>query len=158
MTSEAFVEWLKEMKAMFLRSSSALAEGDSSFAPVEGMYTVAQQVAQVALTLEWFVEGALSDKEFDLDFEAGEKRVRSVQSLADARKLLDQAFERVIQRTAEMTEEELNQPLPPGPIMGGLPRSTVFGAICDHTAHHRGSLAVYTRLLGKTPPMPYGET
>ena len=39
--------------------------------------------------------------------------------------------------------------------MGGLPRSAIFGAITDHTAHHRGALTVYARLLGKTPPMPY---
>jgi uncharacterized damage-inducible protein DinB len=26
----------------------------------------------------------------------------------------------------------------------------------EHTAHHRGALTVYSRLLGKVPPMPYG--
>ncbi len=25
----------------------------------------------------------------------------------------------------------------------------------SHTAHHRGALAVYARLLGKVPAMPY---
>ncbi len=45
--------------------------------------------------------------------------------------------------------------LPEGPVMGGLPRHAIFGAIADHTAHHRGALAVYTRLRGKVPPMPY---
>ena len=50
------------------------------------------------------------------------------------------------------------EPLPPGPIMGGLPRLAVFGALTDHTAHHRGALSVYARLLGKVPPMPYMET
>ncbi len=52
---------------------------------------------------------------------------------------------------------DLEQPLPQGPIMGGAPRSAVVGAISDHTAHHRGALAVYARLLGKTPKMPYGD-
>jgi uncharacterized damage-inducible protein DinB len=41
--------------------------------------------------------------------------------------------------------------------MGGEPISSIVGAISDHTAHHRGALTVYSRLLGKTPLMPYVE-
>jgi uncharacterized damage-inducible protein DinB len=41
--------------------------------------------------------------------------------------------------------------------MGGEPRLAIVGAICEHTAHHRGALAVYARLLGYAPPIPYGE-
>jgi len=55
------------------------------------------------------------------------------------------------------TAEEWATPLAPGPIMGGAPRLAVFSAIAEHTAHHRGALSVYSRLLGKVPPMPYGE-
>jgi len=40
--------------------------------------------------------------------------------------------------------------------MGGRPLFEIIGAMVEHTAHHRGALAVYTRLLGKVPPMPYG--
>ena len=40
-------------------------------------------------------------------------------------------------------------------IMGGAPRLAIFGAINDHTAHHRGALTVYARLNGIVPPMPY---
>jgi uncharacterized damage-inducible protein DinB len=47
--------------------------------------------------------------------------------------------------------------LAPGPIMGGQPRFVIFGALTDHSAHHRGALTVYSRLLGKVPPMPYME-
>ncbi len=155
MPCEGFVQWLKEMKQMFLRSSSALTEEDSMFAPVEGMYTAAQHVAQVAMTVDWFVEGGLGDKPFDLNFEEADRQVRQVQSLTQARQMLEEAFERVIDKTASMDPAKLNELLPPGPILGGVPRHTIFGAICDHTAHHRGALTVYARLLGKTPPMPY---
>ena len=55
------------------------------------------------------------------------------------------------------SDEEWVAPLAPGPIMGGLPRFTIFGALTDHSAHHRGALTVYARLLGKVPPMPYME-
>jgi uncharacterized damage-inducible protein DinB len=42
--------------------------------------------------------------------------------------------------------------------MGGLPRCTILNALTDHTAHHRGALSVYARLLGLVPPMPYMDT
>ena len=40
--------------------------------------------------------------------------------------------------------------------MSGAPRLAVVSGIVDHTAHHRGALSVYCRLLNKVPPMPYG--
>jgi uncharacterized damage-inducible protein DinB len=39
--------------------------------------------------------------------------------------------------------------------MGGVPRFAITNALTDHTAHHRGALTVYARLLGLVPPMPY---
>ena len=37
----------------------------------------------------------------------------------------------------------------------GAPKLVIVNVIKDHTAHHRGALSVYVRLLGKTPTMPY---
>jgi len=42
-------------------------------------------------------------------------------------------------------------------IMKGAPKMSIVYALADHTAHHRGALSVYARLLGKKPQMPYGE-
>jgi uncharacterized damage-inducible protein DinB len=50
--------------------------------------------------------------------------------------------------------EEWQEPIASG-IMGGAPRAAIFSGMADHTAHHRGALAVYARLTGKTPEMPY---
>jgi len=33
----------------------------------------------------------------------------------------------------------------------------IFSAITAHTAHHRGALTVYARILGLVPPMPSME-
>ena len=54
-------------------------------------------------------------------------------------------------------DQEWMAPLPEGPIMGGQPRIAIFEGLYDHTAHHRGALSVYSRLLGKVPAMPYME-
>jgi uncharacterized damage-inducible protein DinB len=120
------------------------------------MMTAAQQVAHVAQTIGWFVEGASGPEGFDLDFERHAKELEAVSSLHDARKALDAAYGDAIAFLNERTDAQLLAPLPEGPVMGGAPVSGVFWGIVEHTAHHRGALTVYARLLGKVPPMPYG--
>jgi len=155
MNREALVHDLKAAHAFFNASTRCLAEADAGFAPVAGTWTVAQEVAHVAQTVDWFLEGAFRPEGFDLDFEAAGKAVAKVTSLAEARAWVDAAFTRFVEKVAASSAEELAVPLPEGPVMGGLPRFTVIGALSDHTAHHRGALTVYSRLLGKVPDMPY---
>ena len=66
----------------FTRSTGALTEDDSAFAPVDGVFTAAQQVAHAAQTIEWFFDGAFSPHGFNMDFVAADARVRAVTSLA----------------------------------------------------------------------------
>ena len=120
-----------------------------------GVYTVAQQVAHAAQTIDWFVEGAFRPEGFDLDFESAESEVLAVTSLDSARAWFAKAVENARQKLESTSADHWEQPLPDGPIHGGQPRAVIFASITDHTAHHRGALTVYARLRGKTPPMPY---
>ena len=140
----------------FERSTSVLEEADSQFRPREEMMTVAQQVAHAAQTLDWFIDGVSRPEGFDFNFEEQSKIWRETTSLMKARASFAAACERAIKFLRSKTPEELAHPLPPGPIMGGRPMSEIVWAMVEHTAHHRGALAVYARLLGKVPPMPYG--
>lgn len=140
----------------FQRSTRVLDEADSEFRPREGMMTVAQQVAHTAQTLDWFIEGVTRPEGFDLDFEKHAQAVAAVTSLAAARQMLESAYANAVQFLRSRSPEELARPLPPGPIMGGQPTSDIVWSMLDHTAHHRGALTVYSRLVGKVPPMPYG--
>lgn len=140
----------------FDRSTRVLDEADSQFRPNGEMMTVAQQVAHVAQTLEWFVHGASRPQGFDLDFEAHGKALAAVTSLSAARRALQTAYAGAIQFLRARSPEDLARPLPDGPVMGGQPVSEIVWAMVEHTAHHRGALTVYSRLLGKVPPMPYG--
>jgi uncharacterized damage-inducible protein DinB len=151
--ADDFAQQILASKDFFDRSTRVLEEADSDFRPKPEMMTAAQQVAHVAQTLDWFVEGALRPEGFDLDFASQAAALAAVHSLAGARAHLEGAYARVVEfcRTNDMTRA-----LPPGPVMGGQPFSNVVWAIVEHTAHHRGALTVYSRLLGKTPPMPYG--
>lgn len=155
MSKEAMLGELSALAEYFDRSTKVLVEADSNYAPQEGMYTVAQVVAHVAQTIDWFFAGAFSAGGFSMDFESMDKEVRAVTSLEHARQWLANAVAKANATVAEKPEAEWYVPLPPGPIMGGLPRAAVLGACTDHTAHHRGALTVYSRLLGKVPAMPY---
>jgi len=139
----------------FNRSTRVLEEADSTFSPKEGMMTVAQQVAHTAQTLDWFIQGASLPEGFDLDFETAGKETEACTSLEAARKYLDAAYARSIEFFRNQTPESLAKTLPPGPVMGGLPIVDISWAMIEHTAHHRGALTVYSRMLGKVPVMPY---
>lgn len=146
---------LNATKEFFDRGTRALEEGDSSYSPQASMMTAAQQIAHVAQTLDWFVEGATRPEGFDLNFDEHAKAVAKITSIKAAREWHDRSHKNVVATIEKMSDAELHSPLPPGPVMGGYPKVAIVGSIVDHTAHHRGALSVYTRLIGKIPPMPY---
>jgi uncharacterized damage-inducible protein DinB len=155
MIKQALKGELAAIHEFFNRSTRELAEADSNYTPKDGMFTTAAQIAHVAQTIEWFVDGAYAPAGFSMEFEAMDKEVRACKSIQSARAWFEKAVAHAHEVIDKHSDEEWSSPLPPGPIMGGKPRSAILAAINDHTAHHRGALTVYTRLLGKVPPMPY---
>jgi uncharacterized damage-inducible protein DinB len=156
MNAQAVVASLQSMKTFFDTGTKCFEEKDSTFAAVPGTFTVAQHVAHVAHTIDWFVEGAFRPQGFDLDFAGQEARVRGISKLSEARAWWERSMAEAVRVLGSKTEAELAVPLPEDGIMGGVPRFAIVSGMTDHTAHHRGALAVYARLLGKVPPMPYG--
>jgi len=155
MTAEILVAELTSMEEFFNRSTRPLAEEHSNYKPHEALYTVAQQVAHAGITIEWLVDGALSPSGFNMDFEKDIAEAMSFTSLAAARARLKTAFENARKRVAENPDVWATD-FPPNPIMPGKKANAIY-ACTDHTAHHRGALTVYTRMLGLVPPMPYME-
>ncbi len=157
MIKQGLVEQLKATQEFFDRSTACLEESDSSFAPKEGMMSVAQHVAHVAQGVDWFIDGMFSRTAFKMDFEEQLKPVMACASLAAARDWFKKSMANAIAVLESKSEADLQQSLPENPIMNAVPRPAVVGALAEHTAHHRGALTVYSRLLGKQPAMPYGE-
>ena len=155
MLKEGLIGELKSSEKFFNKSTSCLEEKDSNFAPKEGLFTVANHVAHAALSLEWFMDGVFNPKGFNMDFEAHVAEVKSCTSLQVARDRFKRAYAAAVETVSSKSDEELQAPLPEGPIMGGVPRLAAISSISEHTAHHRGALSVYSRLLGKEPEMPY---
>lgn len=139
------------------RTCSVFSEDDSAYAPTPGQFTTAQHVAHVAQTIDWFMEGGFRDEGFDLDFASHQTVVRNTDSLQAAFQWLAKSVDAAAATLADKTQEEMMAPIAAGPVMGGEPRAAIIAAIAEHTAHHRGSLAVYARLLGHAPPMPYAD-
>lgn len=152
---EALTAQLQASDEYFTRGTRCFDESDSTFTPVEGLYTVAQHVAHAAQTIEWFFDGVFRPEGFSMDFEKLDRDVRAVTSLAEARAWMERAVAAAKETIAAHDDADWSVPLPEGPIMGGQPRHVILPALTDHTAHHRGALTVYARLRGKTPAMPY---
>jgi uncharacterized damage-inducible protein DinB len=146
---------LQLQRKFFNTATACFRPQDAGFAPKPEMFTVAAQIAHTAGTVDWFINGVFSPTGFDMDFPAHEAVARSVTSLAEARRRLDASYDAAIARMERTTLADLHVPIAPGPIMGGAPRIAVFEAMADHTAHHRGALGIYARLIGLVPAMPY---
>jgi uncharacterized damage-inducible protein DinB len=122
------------------------------------MYTVAQMIGHTAQSIEWFIDDAFHRADgFDLNFDNYAEAMKKFTSLKQSVEYFEKTIQDAIQTIGNASEEELVAPLPEGPVMGGAPKVAVVSALADHTAHHRGALSVYARLLGKVPSMPYGE-
>jgi len=153
--SDALYE-IQTTRHFFNRSTRCLTEADSGFRATPETMTVAQQVAHTAQTIDWLRDGMFDDN-WDMDFEKGTAATNAFTSLAAARAALDTAWSRLEARVEASSEEELAASLADNPILGVRPRHSCIKAAVDHTGHHRGALAVYARLAGKVPEMPYGD-
>ena len=152
--AERLAAQLSTSRDYFRKTLETLDEDDSGFAPRPGLFTVAAQVAHVAGTVDWFVEGAFGEG-WDMDFEGHLREAHAATSLSEGLEWLERAYQRAIDVIGAASEEELNAPIRDPRIMEGQPCGAIVHGIADHTAHHRGALAVYSRLLGKEPTMPY---
>ena len=152
--AEQIVIQLKTSHKYMKSTISIFDEDDAGFAPQPELYTVAGHVAHAADSVEWFVEGAFG-KGWNLDFDGLIAAARAVETLEEATAWLDRAFEKAIETFEAASEEDMAGTIPDERIMKGAPRSAIVGPIVDHTAHHRGALTVYARLVGKVAPMPY---
>jgi uncharacterized damage-inducible protein DinB len=153
-TGQRLIKQLEGARKLFGTTISVFDPTDAGFAPEPVLYSVAGHIAHAADSIDWFIEGAFGTG-WDMDFEALIARARAVTTLEGATAWLDRAFANAVEVVGQASEGELMEQMPDGPILGGLPRMAVINEIVDHTAHHRGSLAVYARLVGKAPPMLY---
>jgi uncharacterized damage-inducible protein DinB len=149
-TADGLVKELESTLKFLETTLSVFEPADAGFAPSPELYTVAGHVGHAADSVDWFIDGAFGDG-WDMDFDALILKAKAVTSLEEATNWLRRAFANAIKVVGAASDEELFEPIPDAQIMGGAPRAALVSGIVDHTAHHRGSLAVYARLIGKVP-------
>ena len=152
---DGLITELKSIQTFFKNSTDCLDDSNGDFKATEGSLSVTQQVAHIAQSIDWFIDGMKSPEGFNMNFDEHWEIANKCKSLSEAREWFDRSIENAISTVQSMSEEELMSPLPEGEVMGGAPKMAVISGISDHTAHHRGALTVYARLLGKEPKMPY---
>ena len=152
--AQGLVPQLESTLKFFKTTMSVFEPDDAGFAPDPELYTVAGHVAHAADSVDWFIEGAFGEG-WDMEFDGLIAKAKAITSLEEATEWLDRAFANAISVVGGASDELLFAPIPDTRIMNGAPRVAVISGIVDHTAHHRGSLAVYARLIGKVPEMPY---
>jgi uncharacterized damage-inducible protein DinB len=155
MLSEQLVARVRVTADFLERSTACLTEEDSRFATGHGLYSVAAQVEHVAGSIDWFLHGMFSPSGFDLGFEKHIAEAKACTSLDAARAHFKKAVDDACASLSSKGDGELMTLLPDDSIFAGVPRAAVIDGLVDHTAHHRGALAVYARLIGKVPAMPY---
>lgn len=154
MDPKFFAQLARDDREFLGRVLKAVPKDKGDFKPYEGSLTLAQQIAHIGKTTDWFREG-LFGSGFDMDFERLMKEMLEPVTLDEAFAILNQSFDAYISRIESSTPEELTAILPPNDIIGELPRWRGLLGNTDHIAHHRGSISVYIRGLGLTPPVPY---
>lgn len=154
MNREIAVNDIGRERKMLGNILKAFESKDGDYQPTPEMMSAAQVIRHIAQTTRWFLEGAYG-KGFDMDFAKMEAENKQPCTLEEALASLNRAFDDFIACINRLTEEEFTAPLPSNPIFGEIPCFALIYANSDHTAHHRGALAVYLRLLGKIPPMIY---
>ena len=157
MLSHGLIANLQVTESFFLTTISPLGVADGAFRPSDELYTITGHLQHVADSITWFIDGAFRRPNgFSMDFEQKTLVSQAATDFTACKQMVIDAFSDARDIVSSKSDDELMEPLPEGPIMGGAPKLGVISGIVDHTAHHRGALTVYCRLLGKVPPMPYG--
>ncbi len=156
MLQDGLLAQLNTAEQFFLKTIEGFTQDNALFKPQDDLYTVTAHIDHTAHTVSWFIDGAFRNETgFDLDFEQMIEDSHNKTDFAAAKTRLKEAFADARNIIQAQSDENLMTALPDGPIMGGAPKLAIIPGIVDHTAHHRGALAVYCRLLGKVPAMPY---
>lgn len=168
----------------FLRATAVFDEQDADFRPAAGMLSVVEHIHHATAALELFVSqyfgrfghtkriehhsfrqgrrwlSALPELGFAdvswLEQAATYQAAVERETLSQALTALSQTFEYVATLFARLDLVQLQQPLGENPVMPAyFTGFDVAEFMFDHTAHHRGALSQYARLLGHEPKIPY---
>ena len=180
-----YVRKIRYQREFFQRSLSCFTDEDSFFQPTAKSLTLIGQVIHVTMAIEYFLCGMFgpfvgygpmsrlelgfvdmiwtrhSDTDINpTDFNPEHMSIEllsAMGSLSQAMELFGKTMDRAAAMFASKTPLAIaTQQLPPNAIFD--PEATLGDTLemmNDHTAHHRGAIVMYGRLLGRSPKLPY---
>jgi hypothetical protein len=175
-------ERLDAHKEFFHRTTACFRPQDGGFRPRPDMLSVNGQILHVTAAMEFFLAGLVvsfdrlkpgpwvsrrgkgaswiglgtgfADMAWTEEATLDQEAIDDDASVRTALKAFDGTMDIVCRVFAQFTPEEMTSPLPRNPLDLRSPQH-VLDILLDHTAHHRGALAQYARLLGHDPSIPY---
>lgn len=142
------VEHMERFRSATLALFDEIDEGDLSWRPTPEQYSIGQQLLHIAQTEDLFAHGLF---ESDWDY----ARVRFPESLLSCEELryfFVEVRERTRDHLTTVRDEKLGEivTVPGSPTEHSL-RSWLWFLV-EHEMHHKAQVAVYLRLMGRTPP------
>jgi uncharacterized damage-inducible protein DinB len=139
---------LERYSAVTLQSLDLVTDGDLEWRPGPDHYTLGQQFLHIAQSEDLQVQAHLRGN-WDYELARFPDRVPRVDEL---RARLRETRSRTVAALEELDAGRLDEPLEHG---GDQPARTLrwwLWLLIEHEVHHKAQIAVYLRLMGKTPP------
>lgn len=119
-------------------------------------------LTEIVANIHSWVAMAINQEELDLNPPGGPKyKPEPLTTSAALLTALNKSTDAARSALANATDEHLMRPwklLVAGNVVSEAPRHVMIRDILNHSAHHRGQLTVYLRLLGATVPALYGPS
>ena len=159
--TEWFLSELESEAAKSKRALDQVPEGKRDWKPHERSMPFGYLCELVAMIPSW-VGMAITLNELDIAPKDGPKyKPQPMNTSAELVAGLDKAVAQARDALQKTTDEFLQTPwrlLAGGQVVMELPRETVIRDTFLHSAHHRGQLTVYLRLLDAKVPALYGPS
>ena len=159
--AELFLSELDREHERSRRALEQVPEGRRDWKPHERSMPLGYLTEIVANIHSW-VAMAINQDELDLSPPDGPKyKPEPLATRAALLAALDKATAGARNALAHATDERLLEPwrlLVAGDVVSEAPRHVMIRDILNHSAHHRGQLTVYLRLVGATVPALYGPS
>jgi uncharacterized damage-inducible protein DinB len=156
-----FLSELESEAAKSKRALEQVPEGKRDWKPHERSMPFGYLCELVAMIPSW-VGMAITLSELDIAPKEGPKyKPQAMNTSAELVAGLDKAVAQARDALQKTTDEFLQTPwrlLAGGQVVMELPRETVIRDTFLHSAHHRGQLTVYLRLLDAKVPALYGPS
>ncbi len=153
--ADSFSKVLLHAKEYTLEVAEAMPEDGYTFRPTDSVRSFGEQMAHIGMSSKFILNTFIKGEKTDFDPAASEKLEKELgMSKTEVVKLLNEAFDDVIEKLKSMNNESLDSTFvlffdPSNPV---FTKEQGFLFIRDHITHHRGQAIVSLRMKGEKAP------